>query len=252
MESEVEVVKEEQSQDFSETPQNNGSAENPEVAGKTVNILGKSFTISDEALAEQLSQANAEYSQGIDRKFAERAEELGGLRQFRKEVLQREQEQRERADNQDAPVDYSSLLFEDTDRFVTEVVDKKLEKVKQDVARIAAEKEEAAFWDSMWEENQDLAKVPNAKDIVKMVGRKYSQYDLQNTKQVRDIIAADAKKWVKQVAAVKNSSDGFVEGASTQTVPAVKKANTPPPRRLLKDILTERKERKRKAFEERK
>ncbi len=234
-----------------ETSPQDGSEVTPEATGKTINISGKSFNVSDE-----VAQAFSGFTQGVDRRFDERSQELGGLRQFKNDTLQREEEVKDAANKQGQP-DLSTLMYEDPNKFV-EILDQKAEKRIEDLKdeykkERATEKEEVVFWDSIWEENKDLALVKRqSADVLRMVGQKYAHMKLPNTKEVRDAYAKETREWMKGIMGTNNNGDpnSFVEGASP-TTPAKTKKTEDKPRRTTKEILESRREKKRKAMAER-
>jgi hypothetical protein len=237
---------------INDTLQQNGSEGSPELTGKTINISGKSFNVSDD-----IAQAYSDLTKDIDRRFQERSEELGSLRQFKNDALRREQELQAVSHKQSQP-DLSTLMYEDPNKFVDALEGKIQEaanKLRTEYQQEkATEKEEAVFWNSIWTENKDLAMIKSqATDVIKMVGNKYAHLNLPNTKQVRDAITKEAREWMKGIIgnSVHSSSDAFVEGSSTVPTPQAKKKAEEKPRKTTKEILEERRERKRKAVAER-
>jgi hypothetical protein len=230
------------------TSQDNGSEGAPEATGKTINISGKSFNVSDD-----VAQAFSELTTDVDRRFQERSEELGGLRQFKNDVLRREQEMTTASHKQERP-DLGTLMYENPEGFVDEI--KKEIKAETNNLRTeyqqaeAAKKDEENFWNGMWSENPDLAIVKaQATDVIKMIGQKYSHLNLQNTKQVRDALAQQTRDWMKEIMSgnIKNSQDGFAEGSSTYTTPAKAKKEDKP-RRTTRQIQEETRAKRRQAM----
>ncbi len=236
-----------------ETLHGNGS-EQPEGSGKaTVTISGKSFEVDND-----FAQEYTKMTQGIDRRFDERSQELGALRQYKSAKEQEEQQLIEDANKQHTPVDYSTLMYEDPNGFVSEF-DKKIAASEQRMTESYQKaennkKQEEQFWDNIWSENKDLALIKDrAADVVSMVGRKYENLNLQNTKETRDFLAKETRAWFKGVGGsnTTNSSDGFVEGSTSQpTGTVVKKEERP--RLSTKQIMDARREKKNNAMVERK
>ncbi len=242
----------EQSQN--ETPGSNGSADNPGNAGKTnLTISGKSFSVDPD-----LAQAYTEFTTGIDRRFDERSQELGALRQFKNDSLTRDAELQNASNNQEQSVDYGTLMYEDPGKFVG-TIDNKIQEAKNELRqeyqnRENTKNEEQSFWNSMWSENADLAKRKGqVKDVVKLVGQKYASLNLPNTKESRDLLANETRTWIKNMIGndIENPDGGFLEASSTQTVP-VKTQEETKPRRSAAQITRDMQEKRRKAMEERK
>jgi len=233
-----------------ETTQQNGSDATPEASGKAVTISGKTFTVNDD-----IAQALTEQSQSIDRRFDERSQELGELRQFKNTALQREQELQEVTNKQEAP-DLGTVMYEDPNKFV-DIIKGEI-KAGQDQMRQeyrqekATEKTQDAFWNSMWSENPDLAqRKSQSTDIINMISQRYlTQYpNLQNTKEVRDTFAKDTREWMKGIVGTGNGGDNpdnFVEGSSTQK--ETKKKEKEFVRKTTKQLQEERRENKRRAM----
>jgi len=233
------------------TLQQSGSEGSPEPTGKTITISGRSFNVSDD-----IAQAFTELTSDIDRRFQERSEELGELRQFKKSALQREQEFQETSHKQNEP-DLSTLMYEDPNKFVGVLkneIKSEADKLREEYQKAeAVKREEASFWNSVWSENKDLAMIKaQATDVIKMIGNKYAHLNLPNTKQVRDAIAKESREWIKGLipASANGSPDAFIEGSSTTTSQTKKKVEEKP-RKTTKQILEERREKKRKALLER-
>lgn len=233
------------------THQNDGS-DSPEKTGKTINMSGKSFEVS-----EDLAQAFSDYNLGIDRRFSERSHELGMLRQFQNDVLTK---QKEVETKKVEPVDLSTLMYEDPNKFVDTIKNE----IKGEADRLRQEykyaetvkKDEENFWSSIWEENKDLAKFKSqTTDVIKMIGQKYSNLNLQNTKPVRDALAKEARNWMAGIAGKSsdsNNDDGFVEGSSSHSFQSkTKTKDDDKPRPTTKQILESRREAKRKAMADR-
>lgn len=234
-----------------ETPQQGGSEGQPAPEGKTVNFAGKSFVV-----AEDIAQALTEYSQATDRRFDERSQELGALRQFKNDALQREQETLQVTHKQD-PDDLGTLMFEDPNAFVG-TFDQKIaaseSKMRREYQQAESTKTaETRFWTSMWSENPDLARVKTqATDVIGMISQKALQQNpnLQDTKQVRDNFASEARNWMKGIVGTSNGGDNpdnFIEGSSTQKETKATKKETES-RRTTKNLLNARRDKKRAAM----
>lgn len=229
------------------TLQQNGSEGSPEPAGKTVTISGKSFVVNDD-----VAQAISEFTHSVDRRFDERSQELGALRQFKADVLEREKHAQGAANKQETP-DYGTLMYENPNAFVDTIEDKikrEADKLRAEYQQSrAAEKEEANFWNSMWSENQDLARIKaHATDVIKLVGQKYA--DSPNTQQVRNMIARETREWMKGIVGTGNSfdSEGYVEGSSVTPVQAKPKKKEEYRRRTTKELLEGRRKEKMSAM----
>jgi len=233
-----------------ETPPQDGSEGSPEPTGKTVNISGKSFVVNDD-----VAQALTAFTQATDRRFDERSQELGGLRQFKNDTLLREQELLAKTNNQSPAVDYGSLMYEDPDKFVGSI-DEKIETATNNLRTEyqqlrQTENEEKVFWNSIWAENPELARVKvQATDVIKMIGQKYASQNLPNTKQVRDALAKEARDWMTGIGVGNNTTDNtdsFVEGSSAITQAKPKKTEEKP-RTSTKAFLEKKREKKRSAM----
>lgn len=234
-----------------DTSQGNGSDGSPEATGKTINISGQSFTVSDE-----LAQAYSGHTQDIDRRFDERSQELGRLRQVETDTLQREQEAQEATNKQKQP-DLSTLMYEDPGEFVNLIRQenqKQIDGLRTEYQQAeSTKKEEASFWNSMWAENKDLALIKTqAQDVLKMVGQKYAHMNPPNTKEVRDAYAKETRQWLKDLVGTNANGDtnAYIEGGS-ETTPTTKKKTEEKPRKTTKQIYDQRREKKRKAMAER-
>ncbi len=235
-----------------ETTQKGSSADKSESAGKTIHYgSDKSFTVSDD-----IAQAHTQFTTEVDRRLGENSQELGELREYKRNVLQREQDLQAKTNKQDLP-DPATQLFEDPSGFVGSI-DQKIEKIKTDMRTEyqqaeTTKKDETNFWNSIWAENKDLEMVKTqATDVIKMIGQKYADQNLPNTKQVRDFLAKEARGWMKGIIGTNanGSTDGFVEGSST-TTPVRPKKEEDKPRTTTAEYLTARREKKRKAVAER-
>ena len=235
-----------------ETPAEVSPVDPSEPTGKTINISGKSFNVSDD-----VAQALTEQNQSIDRRFDERAQELGELRQYKTSALQREQAVQEATHKQVQP-DLGTMMYEDPDGFVS-LIEKKIAKSEEKMTgqylqEKSSEKAQVDFWNSMWAENEDLARVkPQATDIISMISQKYQQQypNLKNTKEVRDAFANDARAWMKGIVGNSNGTfdpANFMEGSSTQRELKGKKTEEEPRDGHTKRILSKSRERKRQAM----
>lgn len=244
--------KKDEGQVSDDTAQTNGSSAS-HAEGKTISIMGKSFIVSNEDLANQLVQADEEHAQSVARKLGETSQELGGLRQYKSDTLLREQEEQDAVNKQEKP-DASTRLFDDTEGFVSDI-DKKIEDAKlelrQEYQQVrTAEKEKVNFWNSMWEENKDLALIKQqAKDVLKMVGQKYEHENLPNTKKVRDFYAKEAREWLKGVvgAPANGDTNAFIEGGSDITQQK-KKTEDKPREGRTKRLLDGKRDKRRQAM----
>jgi len=244
----VQNTEEGQAQVTTENLQQNGSEASPEATGKTVTISGKSYNVS-----EDIAQALTEQSQSIDRRFDERSQELGELRQFRNTTLQ-EQEQVRQATNIQEPVDLGTVMYEDPNKFVGIIEDKiknSQNQMRQEYQQAkSTESQQAAFWASMWAENPDLEKVkPQASDIISLISQQSvtQNPNLQNTKQTRDEFAQKTRDWMKGIVGTNNGDDpdNFIEGPS---IPKEKKKKEPEfVRKTTKQLMEERREKKKKG-----
>ncbi len=241
-----ELVQEGQAQG-TETPNSNDSASNPEDAGKVnISMSGKSFAVDPD-----LAQAYTDLTNGINRRFDERSQELGSLRQFKSGVLEREQAAKPSVQEQ---TDYGTMMYENPNGFV-DSIDQKIAEATEGLRAEYQQKEtaktdEKSFWEDMWSENVDLSKrKTQARDVIRMVGQKYSS--LPNTKDSRDMIANEARTWIKNMVGgdIANSSDGFLEGGSNQSTQA--KQKTEKHRRTGAQMLKDLQEKRRKAMETR-
>ena len=230
-----------------------GSEESPEASGKAITISGKSYNVSDD-----VAQAFDGLTKSIDRRFDERSAELGGLRQFKNEALAREQAQARVTQVAKKPAeDMGTLMYEDPDKYYATIEknienrvsasEKKMEQRYQQAEK--SKKDEIAFWDNMWAENKDLALIKEqSSDVIRMIGKKYEHLNLQDTPEVRTALAQESRDWMKNIRSngTDESEDGFVEGSSTQGIPARTKQERP--RMTTKQILESRREAKRNAM----
>ncbi len=231
-----------------DTSQTNGSEAPPEATGKTINISGKQFNVSDD-----VAQAITAFTTDVDRRFQERSEELGGLRQFRNDALQREQELQANTKKDEKP-ELSTIMYENPDEFVdiiSQNTKKQIDGLRTEYKQAeSVKKEEGVFWNSIWSENKDLEMIKDrAADVIKMVGGRYAHLNLPNTKQSRDLIAGDARNWIKGIIGTPANGDtnSFIEGGS-QTPTPVKKKTEEKPRETTKQMYDRRRGVKRKAM----
>ena len=80
-------------------------------------------------MSDDIAQGLSEQNQSIDRRFDERAQELGELRQYKTSALQREQAVQEAAHKQEQP-DLGTMMYEDPDGFVG-LIEKKIAKSEE-------------------------------------------------------------------------------------------------------------------------